>query len=86
MNIVPNRVFSSASVQTDSSPPLTHLEVALVDVTSQPASIHHSNKSPVQLPSPVSADHGRELHPDNLPHPEEEDTDDVWLNFECLCI
>ncbi|KAF8810071.1 hypothetical protein BYT27DRAFT_7336859 [Phlegmacium glaucopus] len=77
MNIVPNRVFSSASVQTDSSPPPTNLEVTLVDVTSQLASMHHSNKSPVQLPSPVSADHGREPHSDNLAQPEEEDMDDI---------
>ena len=84
MNIVPDRVFSSASIQTDSPPPPSPLEVTSVDVTSKPASISHSNKSPVQLPSPVSADHGREPHSDNLAQLEEEDMDDVWSNFECI--
>ena len=83
MNIVPSRVFSSASVQTDSLPPPIPLEVTLVDLTSKPASIPDSNKSPVQLPSPVSADHGREPHSDNLAQLEEDDMDDVWFNFQC---
>jgi hypothetical protein len=84
MNIVPNRVFSSASIQTDSPPP-TSLEVTLVNVISQPADNPHSNKSPVQLPSPVSADYGRDSHPDNLAQLEE-DMDDVWFNFECISL
>lgn len=85
MNIVPDRVFSSASVQTD-SPPSPSLEVTLVNVVSQPAANPHSNKSPIQLPSPVSADHGRDSHPDNLVQLEEEDVDDVWFNFECISL
>ena len=84
MNIVPNRVFSSASVQTDSPPPPSH-EVALVDVISQPAANPHSNKSPVHLPSPVSADYGRDPHSDNLVQLEE-DMDDVWFIFECISL
>ena len=79
MNIAPSRVFSSACVQTDSPPPPTPLAVTLVDVTSPPVSIPHPNRSPVQLPSPVSADHGREPHSDNLAQLEEEDMDDVWM-------
>lgn len=80
MNIVPDRIFSSASVQTDSpSPPSP--EATLVDVNSQPAANPHSNKSPVQLPSPVSAD----PHSDNLAQLEE-DMDDVWFNFECISL
>ena len=86
MNIVPNRVFSSVSVQTDPPPPPTSLEATLVNVISQPAAIPHSNKSPVQLPSPVSADHGRDPHSDNLAQLEEEDMDDVWFNFECISL
>lgn len=86
MNIVPSRVFSSASVQTDSLPPQTPLETTLVDVSSQPAVIPRSNRSPVQLPSPVSADHGRESYSDNLALPEEEDKDDVWFNLECISL
>lgn len=86
MNIVPNRVFSSASVQTDSPPPPTSLEATLVNVISQPAAISHSNNSPVQLPSPVSADHGRDPHSDNLAQLEEDDMDDVWFNFECISL
>lgn len=85
MNIVPNRIFSSASVQTDSPSPPSSLEVTLVNVISQPAAIPHSNKSPVQLPSPVSADHGRDPHSDNLAQLEE-DMDDVWFNFECISL
>ena len=85
MNIVPNRVFSSASVQTDPPPSPTSLEVALVNVISQPAAIPHSNKSPVQLPSPVSADYGRDPHSDTLAQLEE-DMDDVWFNFECISL
>lgn len=80
MNIVPDRVFSSASVQTDSPPPPS-LEVTLVNVISQPAANPHSNKSPVQLPSPVSAD----PHSDNLAQLEE-DMDDVGFNFECISL
>ena len=84
MNIVPNRVFSSASVQTDPPPLPTPLET-LADVPSQPTPIPSCNKSPVQLPSPVSADHGREPHSDNLAQLEE-DMDDVWFNFECISL
>jgi hypothetical protein len=80
LNIVPDRVFSSASVQTDSPPPPSP-EATLVDVISQPAANPHSNKSPVQLPSPVSAD----PHSDNLAQLEE-DMDDVWFNFECISL
>ena len=83
MNIVPNRVFSSASVQTEPLPSPTPLEVTLVDVTSQPASIPDFNESPVHLPSPVSADHGLEPHFDKFPQLDE-DADDVWFNFECI--
>jgi hypothetical protein len=85
MNIVPDRVFSSASIQTDSPPPPTPLEVTLVDVASKPTSIPPPNNSPVQLPSPVSADYGREPHSDNLAQLEE-DMDDVWFNFECISL
>ena len=81
MNIVPERIFSSASVQTDSPPPPPSLEATIVNVVSQPAANPHSNKSPVQLPSPVSAD----PHSDNLAQLEE-DMDDVWFNFECISL
>ena len=82
MNIVPDRVFSSASIQTDSPPPPS-LEATLVNVISQPAANPPSNKSPVHLPSPVSADYGRDPHSDNLAQLED-DMDDVWFNFECI--
>ena len=85
MNIIPNRVFSSASVQTDPPPPPS-LEATLVNVVSQPAPNPHCNKSPVHLPSPVSADHGRDPHSDNLAQLVEEDMDDVWFNFEWISL
>ena len=85
MNIIPNRVFSSASVQTDSPPPPSP-EATLVNVVSQPAANPHSNNSPVHLPSPVSADHGRDPHSDNLTQLVEEDMDDVWFNFEWISL
>lgn len=86
MNTLPNRVFSSASIQTDFPPSPISLDVALPDEVSKPASIPHSTESPVQLPSPVSADYGREPHSDNLAQLEGEDMDDVWFNFECISL
>ena len=74
------RVYSTASVQTDlfSVPEPTSLTPTLTP-SSLPTIplLVDAEKSPFQLPSPVSADHAQESISDTPGQTESEDTDDV---------
>ncbi|KAF8968318.1 hypothetical protein BDZ97DRAFT_1916158 [Flammula alnicola] len=65
LNAPTPRVFSSASVQTDPAPSPAPHEISRTPQIPL-STIEDTDKSPVQLPSPVSADHAREVITDGL--------------------
>jgi hypothetical protein len=76
----PPRAYRSTDVQTDPTP------IAKPHVIPSPHRIplsipQHPDQSPTQLPSPVSADHAREVITDALVPFDGADVDDVCCNY-----